>query len=206
MKRCIFSLLVWMMAFTSLAQAESWIQEAYYRSYSYEKIQDYDNALKTLMPVYQKYPEGYNVNLRFGWIYYLKGAYANALEHYQKSITAAPYSVTAKLGHTLPLMAQQKWEQVTQELYEVINTDYYNYYGNLRLSYGLRMQKKFDLAEKVIYKMLLIYPTDISLLTELLLIRITNGQQSEAEKIATDLLILDPENIIAKGFFQSNPN
>jgi tetratricopeptide (TPR) repeat protein len=54
------------------------IKSAYTRSYLYEKTQDYKDAIKALMFVYKTYPEGYTINLRLGWLYYLSGKYANS--------------------------------------------------------------------------------------------------------------------------------
>jgi tetratricopeptide (TPR) repeat protein len=51
------------------------IKKAYEQSYLYEKIGDYKNAIRVLIPVYEAYPSGYTVNLRLGWLYYLLGKY-----------------------------------------------------------------------------------------------------------------------------------
>ncbi len=74
------------------------IQEAYYKSYNYEKLQDYENAIKVIMPVYKEYPNGYTLNLRLGWLYYLNKNYANAIFYYDNTIKIAPGAVEPKLG------------------------------------------------------------------------------------------------------------
>jgi len=178
------------------------IQDAYHRSYSYEKVQVYDDAIKSLMLVYQEYPDGYTVNLRLGWLYYLKHSYTNALHHYSQAIKILPYSAEAKLGYTLPLIAQHRWSDVEQLLSQVLKTDYYNYYGNLRYSYILRMQKKYDLAETVLRKMLNLYPTDVSIQSEFALLKKDQGELSAAKAIYQDILILDPENFTAKTYLE----
>ncbi len=176
------------------------IKEAYYRSYQYEKVGDFENAIKSIMIVYKEYPEGYTLNLRLGWLYYLKKNYANSVYHYEKAIKVVPSSIEARLGYTLPLLAQGKFSDVEKVCYQIINTDFYNYYGNLRLSFVLRMQKKYDTAEKVINKMLSLYPTDVNFLLELALLRLDQGDEKQAEYIFRDILILDPENITAKEY------
>ena len=176
------------------------LQEEYYRSYAYERIGDYENAIKSIMPIYQKYPIGYTVNLRLGWLYYLRGAYANSKDHYAKAMKILPNSNDAKLGYSLNLVVQRQWEEVEKLMYQILNIDYYNYYANLRLSYVLRMQGKHDLAEKVIDKMLLLLPTDVSFLSERALVKIAQGDRSTTTEIYNDILILDPENVAAKTF------
>jgi len=178
------------------------IKKSYYRSYQYEKTGDYENAIKALMFVYNEYPDGYTVNLRLGWLYYLMKRYANSVFHYKKAIKAAPYSVEAKLGYTLPLLAQKKFSEVESICYQIINTDFYNYYGNLRLSYALRMEKKYETAIKIAQKMLALYPTDVNFLIEIALSKFSLGKKEEAKKIFLDVLILDPENITAREYLK----
>ncbi len=174
------------------------IKEAYHKSYQYESVQDYDNAIKAIMPVYDKFPEAYTPNLRLGWLYYLKGKYANSLYHYEKAMKVSPYSIEAKLGYTLPLLAQGKFTQVEKVCYNILSFAPYNYYANYRLALSLRKQKKLDSAMKVVIKMLAVYPTDVQFLTELALLKMAAGKEKEATSIFRDILILDPENVVAR--------
>jgi len=174
------------------------IKEAYYRSYLYEKSGDYEDAVKALMPVYESYPNGYTVNLRLGWLYYLWKKYSNSEFHYQKALKAIPSSVEAMLGLTLPYLAQGRWKDVESVCYRILKIDYYNYYGNLRLSYALRKDQKYQIAEAVDRKMLSIYPTDVNFLLELADSLFSQGKYAYANSIVKDVLILDPENPKAK--------
>ncbi len=182
------------------------IRDAYYRSYQYERVQDYENAIKVLMPLYNKFPKGYTLNLRLGWLYYLWGKHANSLYHYERAIKISPYSVEAKLGYTLPLMAQGKFQEVEKVCYQILSIDPYNYYANLRLVLALKKQKKTDSALKVVNKMLAVYPTDVRFLTELALIKHMMGSEREAYAIFKDVLILDPENVTAKEYVNGAKN
>jgi len=163
---------------------------------------DYRDAIRSLMVVYKSYPNGYTVNLRLGWLYYLSKKYSNSIFHYKKAIKVIPYSVEAKLGLTLPLLAQGKYSSVERLCYQILNQDFYNYYGNLRLVYVLRKQKKYDLAEKIINKMLYLYPTDTNLLLELGILKFEKREFNNAKRILNDVLILDPENLKAKLYLE----
>lgn len=176
------------------------IQDAYYKSYNYEKMENYVDAIKALLPVYKAYPEGYTANLRLGWLYYLNKNYANSLEQYENAIKISPYSIEAKLGHLLPLLAQDRYSQVEKEAFQILNIDYYNYYANLRLVFALRMQKKYDNAESIVLKMLAIYPIDVSFLTEYALLKHFQEDIPAAVRVFNDILILDPENVTAKEY------
>lgn len=197
MKNYIFVVLI-LLTISAVAQTTTDpIMQAYHKSFDYEKTQNYDDAISVLLPILKDYPNGFTVNLRLGWLYYLNGNFANSLRHYEKAITVSPYALDAKVGHLLPLMAQQKFEEVENEAFQILNTDYYNYYANLRLLYALRMQEKWDVAEKVVIKMLTVYPIDTAFLNELALIKQGQGDESGAQAIFYQVIILDPYNAIA---------
>lgn len=201
MKRII---LIGLLAVTNLfALTDQEIKDAYYKSYNYEKMGNYSDAIKAIMPVYNDYPETYTVNLRLGWLYYLNQNYANSLENYGKAIKISPYSLEAKLGELLPLLAQERYGEVEKKAFQILDADYYNYYGNMRLVFALRLQQKLDVAEKIALKMLAIYPIDISFLTEYALIKFAQGEKDTAFKLFYDILILDPENVTAKAYLSN---
>ena len=178
------------------------IQEAYHKSFNYEKIEDYENAVRALSSVIEEYPSGYTVNLRLGWLYYLLGKYANSIEYYQKAVQSVSTSVEAKNGLMLPLIAQNKYSEAASIAYQVVSVDYYNYYANLRLGYSLRMQKKYDQAAQIANKMLAVYPTDVTFMTELALVKYNQGDKETAGSLMWDVLTLDPENETAKNYFE----
>ena len=180
------------------APTDAEIRDAYHRSYRYEKAQNYADAIKALAPVITAYPQAYTVNLRLGWLNYLTGSFATARTHYQAAIKAAPDSLEAKLGHTLPLLAQEKWEEVELLAKQILRVDPANYTANLRLAYASRLQKKFDAAEAILNGTLVLYPTDISLLTELAIVQLAKDNKAEAKRLFNDIVILDPENVTAK--------
>jgi tetratricopeptide (TPR) repeat protein len=196
----VLALLLLLMGGLPAAAQEPDIMDAYYRSYDYERTEDYMNAVRALAPVFDRYPEGYTVNLRMGWLYYLNGNYANSLVHYGAAQRVAPYALEPKVGSLLPLLAQEKYAAAESMAYQVVSVDYYNYYGNLRLGFALRLQGKLEQARLVIGKMLTAYPSDSLFLTELGLIAVAEGDMEEARATFTDVLILDPENPTAKAF------
>jgi len=186
----------------SMALTYEEIKQAYYQSYMFEKRGDFQNAIKSLMKVYKYYPTGYTVNLRLGWLYYLAKNYPKSIYHYEKAISVAPYSIEAKLGLTLPYLAEGKFNSVENVCYQILRTDFYNYYGNLRLAYALRKEGKYKLAKKVILKMLTLYPTDTEFLMELALNYIALGEKAKAKRILEDILILEPLNYKARRYLE----
>jgi len=171
-------------------------------SYYFEKKGNYKKAIESLMIVYRYYPNGYTVNLRLGWLYYLMKKYKKSIYHYEKAIQVSPYSIEARLGLMLPLMAQGRYSDAEKVAYQILAIDYYNYYGNLRLIEVLKKEKKYKLASAVALKMLTIYPTDTKYLLELAITYIKLGKKKEAKRILEDILILDPSNSKARYFLR----
>lgn len=173
---------------------------AYKRSLDYERVQDYQNAIRALAPVYESTPNGYTVNLRMGWLFYLNGNHANAEAHYDVATKAAPMALEPKLGRLLPLLAQGRWSEAETLAYQVVSVDHFNYYGNLRLAIALRMQGKLDAAHQIALKMTGAYPSDVLHLSELAQIQDARGEKAEARRIFGEVLLLDPENQTARRY------
>ena len=175
------------------------IQMAYYKSYNYEKMGDYKDSIKSLIPVYKKYPKGYTLNLRLGYLFFLDKKYSNSIEHYKKAATIAPYSVEAKLGLIKNYLKTEKYDNALSISNTIIKTDYYNYYGNFYLLIALKLKNQKEEAIKIANKMLSLYPTDIMYLQELAKLKYEKDKKS-GKKIFEDILILDPNNITAKEY------
>ncbi len=183
---------------TALVYSAGTVAQAFRASYRYEKMGAYQDAIKALWPVYKEHPRFYLVNLRLGWLYYLSGKYRNSIKYYKQAIEIRPNSFEALLGLSLPLMAQKNWTQVERLMNQIVSQDYYNYYANLRLAIALRLQNKAKLAEKVARKMLVRYPTSLDFLVELGRDLLWEGKKDEAKRIFREVLLLDPENVVAR--------
>ncbi len=178
------------------------ILQDYQKSYFYEKIGDYKDAIRVLMPIFKAYPYGYTVNLRLGWLYYLWGKYENSIFHYRRAVSIAPYSAEAKLGLSLPLMAQNRWKDVEMLMYQIISVDYYNYYANLRLAKALKNEKKYWQSIAICQKMLRLYPDALPFLVLEGENYYKLGYLKTALDIFKNTLVLDPENNTIKGFIE----
>jgi Flp pilus assembly protein TadD len=185
---------------TAFGQAVN-VADAYKKSFQYERNGDTRNAILALSEVSKAWPDGYTPNLRLGWLHFVAGNFADSLERYQKAVKAAPYSTEARVGQAAVLIFQKRWADAETLLLQVLTIDLYNYYGNLKLSYVLRMEKKPEQAEKVARKMLSLYPSDTAWLVELGWARWAQKDLSAATSLFTDVQILDPENLDAKAYF-----
>jgi tetratricopeptide (TPR) repeat protein len=173
------------------------IKSAYFKSYDYEQMQRYEEAIKVLAPLYQKYPKGYTLNLRFGWLFYLNKSYNDSVKYYKKASLINPYALDPKLGLIRVYLDTYAYKKAEATSYELLKVDYYNYYANLYAIKSLIAQKKYDIATKMINKMLALYPTDISYLEQLAVVyKKTNNPY--LQKLYEDILILDPNNVLVR--------
>ena len=163
------------------------------KSIALEKEQKYDEAIVALTAIRKP---SYLVNLRLGWLYYLKADYTNSKQFYQMAMRMAPKAVEPRLGITLPLLAEQRYAEVEGIARAILSLDANNYTGSLRLATSLRLQAKYRPAREVNAVMLELYPTDVTFLSEQLLVSAAS-KQSDIATLADSILALDPQNATA---------
>jgi len=194
MKRIIFSLILTGALFGLN------IKNAYLQSFNFEKMGNYKEAIKALIPVYKKYTNGYIINLRLGYLFYLDKKYINSIKHYKMALVVAPNSVEARLGLIKNYLAIKKYNNAIAIAQTIIKKDFYNYYGNYYLLLALKYNNELDEAIKVAKKMLALYPANILYLQELAELLYKKGKKKESKKIFQTILILDPNNIVAREY------
>ena len=173
------------------------IKDGYFKSYDYEQMQRYDEAIKVLAPLYKKYPNGYTLNLRYGWLFYLNKNYNNSIKYYKKAALVNGYALDPKLGLIRVYLDTYSYHKAETTAYELLKVDYYNYYANLYAIKALIAQKKYYIANKIISKMLALYPTDIAYLEQLAIVyKLTSNKY--LQKLYEDILILDPNNVLVR--------
>lgn len=173
------------------------IQESYAKSYDYERVGNYAEAIKVLSPLYSRYPKGYTLNLRFAWLFYLAKKYTNAQEYYHQASLLKPQAIDPRLGLASVYLATLAYNKAEMVCYEILKKDHYNYYANLYVTQALIAQKKYDEALKIIQKMLAVYPTNVSYLEQLAVVYAVQ-KSSYLEQLYEDILTLDPNNVFVK--------
>lgn len=181
----------------SAPEIDSKLEAAFGKSIQYERLLNYDDAVKALTALPAAQQKGYLVQIRLGWLQYKGGKYAAAREAYEAAIRVSPKSTEARLGLILVVLAEGKFEDAENRARQILSTDPGNYYANLRLGYALRMQSKFTQAEEVDNRLVEAFPTDVSALLELGLTKVGLKQKDAAAKVFLKVLLLDPDNAIA---------
>jgi tetratricopeptide (TPR) repeat protein len=171
---------------------------AFAKSLQYEQVGDYEKAINSMLILEKSTPLDYTLNLRLGYLFTANKKYANAITHYQIAHKVAPRAVSPQIGLMRIMNIQGKYAETEALGFSLLQSDYYNYYGNLYLTYALRMNKKWEAAREIDLRMLSAYPTDKHYLLEYGLLSRTEGNNKAANKALHFLLMLDPENIKAK--------
>lgn len=110
---------------------------------------------------------------------------------------ALPNSLSPKLGKMTIAIALKNYAEAESIGFKIIKDDLYNYYGNLKLAYVLRMQKKYETSQQLVFKMLTKYPEDTLYLIELANLYIVQKSYGAALDTYRNIVILDPENVEA---------
>jgi tetratricopeptide (TPR) repeat protein len=173
------------------------IRNHYLRSYNYEQIGKYSEAIKVLLPLYKQYKNGYTLNLRLGWLFFLDKKYKDSISYYQKASLLSPYAINPRLGLARIYLATEAYHNAEAAAQRIIKIDYYNFYANLYMVKALIAQKKYDAAQAIISKMLTIYPTSVPFLEQLALVYRATGNR-HVKKVYEDILTLDPNNVLAR--------
>ena len=141
--------------------------------------------------------DDYLLHLRRGWLLYLNGRYADAVEAYQAAVSRAEASVEARLGMTLPLMALRRWPEAEQVCREVLNLAPGNYLGMSRLAYVLFSEGKFTEAEMAYRDVLEQYPADNDMRSGLGWSLLRQGRTDDATSAFSEVLRTVPGHVSA---------
>jgi urea transporter/Flp pilus assembly protein TadD len=180
------------------ASEEATFADAIKRSLEFEAKLKYAEAIAAISEAYAAHPKNYTLNLRMGWLNYLSADHAKSARYYFKATEAAPRSIEAGLGYTLPLLAQGQYQDVESFARQILEGDPTNYLANLRLAFALRMQQKYDEAEKIVQPMLEAYPTNVLLLIERGMLDLAYNRKDAARAVFAEILMLEPDNAFAK--------
>ncbi len=206
-KKYYFTILIFLFfinvdVFSANQLTDDKIAESYEKSYLLEDIQKYQDAIQVLLPILKEYPNGYTINLRLGWLAYLKGSYQDALNYYQKSLTIFPSSIEVMHKISLVHYARQNWNEMEEENSIIIRLDYLNSSANYWYAIALKNQKKYQTSENVCRRMLVYYPTSTSFLYELAENLYLKEEYDEALTHFNSVLILSPYNHEAKKYIE----
>lgn len=184
------------------AQAQTDTLAQFSKSYTYEGTQDYTKAIEALQAVYS--PGSYTVNLRMGWLWYLKGDFAKSIVHYKNAITTESRSIEARLGIVYPLAAMENWGEVIKVYQEILSIEPANSLSCYRLAYiNYYIKKDYAAALQFVNRSLALYPFDYDSNYLKGLIELSMGNIVEARTATLRALQYNPASKDALKLYES---
>lgn len=146
-----------------LAMAQSnWAgnANAWRDSYALETSGRYGEAALAIEPLLRESPTHELALMRRAWLSYLQGRYAESLRDYNQALFANSASLEARLGLTLPLLAQKRWSEAASEARKVLAVSAWNYTAHLRLLQAEEGEKRWDEVARHVSQLVARYPSD----------------------------------------------
>jgi len=166
-------------------------------SYRLEKVFQYDSAINVLRNISSK---NELVNLRRGWLNYLKGAHSRSIDHYKKALKTNSQSLDARLGLILPLLKQQRWREAAVNANKVIEVAPWNYHAHVRLMKTEEALKQWEKLFKHADAVHLRYPSDATVLVYMARASHKLGNTKQAKEFYNKVSELFPDNFEAKAY------
>ncbi len=172
--------------------------KAFSKSYDLEAEGNYTEAISALKVIYSD--DGYEVNLRLGWLSYMAGLFNESIPYYEKCIELVPLSIEARFGLTYPASAMGNWTQTENAYKEILNIDPENSSALYRMGSIYYGKEDYKTALKYFERVLNHYPFDFSSLNMTAWTYYQMGDMRKAEVLFKKALMNQPDNeVILEG-------
>lgn len=172
--------------------------ELYQESYALETAANYTRALARLEGIEAVGADAYTLPLRRGWLLYLLGRYDESIVAYRQAIAAEPEAIEARLGLTLPLLAQRQWRAVEGECRAALAVAPGNYLAQSRLAYALYSSGRYQEAEQAYAALVELYPADVDMRSGLGWAQLKQGKTQAARESFEAVLHIAPDHASAR--------
>lgn len=196
-------LLLLAMLASGLANAQG--GNAWLESYTLEAAGKYAQANAFMDSVLREAPTHEFALMRHAWLNYLQGRYNDALRDYGQVLSINPKSLDARLGLTLPLMAQQRWREAAIEARKVTAVSAWDYTANVRLMVCEEGERKWDVLAQHAGEMASRYPTDATVQVYLARAEAWLGNVRNAKLAYARVLERMPAHAEALAYLKNNP-
>jgi len=194
-----FVLLLFSLNLPALAEETAW-----QKSYQFEASAKYTEAQAALDGVDERADGGFLLSRR-AWLAYLQGRHQEAITFYKRALERNPKSHDARLGITLPLLAQQRWREAALYARQLIAESAWDYTAHVRLllaEEGLRdWSGMAEHANRLVER----YPSDASAWVYLARALAWQGDIREARKAYSRVLERYVGHLEATRYLASNP-
>lgn len=177
-------------------------QSAFSTSYTMEYELQYDRAAQPLKSLADSGHEF--ARLRLGWLAYLAGNFNDAINHYNAVLQANPMSIDGRLGLTLPLMAQKRWQDAAAQARQVLAQSPWDYYAHARLMVCEEGLKQWQVLEQHAQEAIRVWGSDANAFVYLARARIAQGNMAGAKQAYGQVLERLPQHAEALAFMKKS--
>ena len=174
-------------------------------SFTLEAAGKYPQAASVLDPLLRESPNHEFALMRRAWLNYLQGKYNDALRDYNQVLALNPRSLEARLGLTLPLMAQQRWKEAAAETRKVIAVSPWDYTAHSRLLVCEEGEKSWAELSRHATDHAARYPSDATSLVYLARAEAWLGNKAKARSAYQQVLERYPAHVEAGTYLKNNP-
>jgi len=180
-------------------------KDIWQKSHVLESKGEYEKAAAVLTPLLNHKASEYAL-LRYGWLNYLQGNYNDAIDSYKRALNFNSRSFDARLGMSLPLMAQGRWKEASRYLKQVIGQSPYHYLAHVRLMICEEGLRQWETLEKHSQSMAAYYPSDATILVYLARAYVWQDKETQAQATYQRVLKRFPNHIEANNFLKGQSN
>ncbi|MFN0189935.1 MAG: tetratricopeptide repeat protein [Bacteroidia bacterium] len=185
-----------------IGQAQTDSVAVFSKSYTAEGNKDYAKAIELLNGIYNQ--NSYPVNLRMGWLWYLKGDYAKSQVYYKTAIAIEPKSIEARLGYAFPTSVLENWAEVINIYNEILSIDPENSFVNYKQAYiSYYIMKDYKKALTFVNKVTRLFPFDFDANYLTAQIQLSMGNIKEAKSAIQYALQYNPQSKEAQKLYES---
>jgi len=164
--------------------------KAFQDSYLNEATGDLQAATQVLQDVYDA--NGYEINLRLGWLTYSAGQFTESYSYYNRAVELKPFAIEPRFGLIYPTAAMGNWDIVISQYEKIIEIAPGNTIAIHRLGLVYYGQKDYPAAEKLFDKVVNLYPFDYDALLMLAWTKLQLKKFREAKVLFNKALMHTP--------------
>lgn len=177
---------------SSVTFAQDAVEEAFSKSYTFEKTGSYSSAIACIKNIYSA--SSYEQNLRLGYLHYEAGLNAESMNYYSRAIIINPNAVEPKMGYVYPASVMGKWDDVVKQYQSILKLDPKNTNVNYKMGLIQYNRKNFQLAYKHFELVVGLYPFDYDSLLMFAWSNLQLGKSAEAKSLFKKVLLLSPRD------------
>jgi len=176
------------------------------QSHNLEYQGEYAKAAAMIEPLLNQGKNREYALLRYAWLAYQQRNYNDSVRYYKQALEINPASIDARLGLSLPLLAQSHWKKAETYLRQITALSPWNYMAHIRLfvcEEGLRQWQQLATHAEAFSRL---YPSDTTALVYLARAKDKLGDKAAANAVYQQILMRMPEHIEALNYIRTFQN